>query len=41
MGERRWINLAQDKDKLEGCCEHGNETSGHIKCENYHCRGEK
>jgi hypothetical protein len=31
-GGMDWINLAQDRDPLEGSCEHGNEPSGSIKC---------
>jgi hypothetical protein len=27
-----WIDLAQDMDQRRGSCEHGNETSGSIKC---------
>jgi hypothetical protein len=27
-----WNHLAQDRDQLEGSCEHNNETSGSIKC---------
>jgi hypothetical protein len=27
-----WTGLAQDRDQLEGSCEHGNEPSGSIKC---------
>jgi hypothetical protein len=27
-----WIDLAQDRDTVEGSCEHGNELSGSIKC---------
>jgi hypothetical protein len=27
-----WIDLAQDRDPVEGSCEHGNEPSGSIKC---------
>jgi hypothetical protein len=27
-----WIDLAQDRDPVEGSCEHGNETLGSIKC---------
>jgi hypothetical protein len=27
-----WIDVAQDTDQLEVSCEHGNETSGSIKC---------
>jgi hypothetical protein len=26
-----WVDLAQDKRSVEGCCEHGNEPSGSIK----------
>jgi hypothetical protein len=31
-GGMDWINLAQDRDNCEGCCQHGNEPSGAIKC---------
>jgi hypothetical protein len=27
-----WIELAQDRDRLAGCCECSNESSGSIKC---------
>jgi hypothetical protein len=27
-----WIELAQDRDPVEGSCEHGNKPSGSIKC---------
>jgi hypothetical protein len=27
-----WIDLAEDGNQWEGCCEHGNEHSGSIKC---------
>jgi hypothetical protein len=27
-----WIGLAQDRDSVEGSCEHGNEHSGSMKC---------
>jgi hypothetical protein len=27
-----WIDLAQDSDPVVGSCEHGNESSGSIKC---------
>ena len=32
-----WISLAQDRDKWGGgdSCEHGNEKSGSIKCEEF------
>jgi hypothetical protein len=26
----RWIVVAEDRDKVEGSCEHGNELSGSI-----------
>jgi hypothetical protein len=26
-----WVHLAQDKDQVAACCEHGNEHSGSIK----------
>jgi hypothetical protein len=26
-----WIELAQDRDQLEGSCEHGDEPSGSLK----------
>jgi hypothetical protein len=27
-----WIDLARDRDQWRGSCEHGNESSGSIKC---------
>jgi len=30
-----WIDLAQDRDKVAGSGEHGNESSGSIKCEEF------
>jgi hypothetical protein len=27
-----WIDLAQDRDQVEGPCEHGNETWGSLNC---------
>jgi hypothetical protein len=27
-----WIDVAQDRDQLEGSCEYGNEPLGSIKC---------
>jgi hypothetical protein len=27
-----WIDLAQDRDQLEGSSEHDNEPSGSLKC---------
>jgi hypothetical protein len=27
-----WIVLAQDKEKVEGSCVHGNVPSGSLKC---------
>jgi hypothetical protein len=27
-----WISLAEDRDKWEGSCEHGNEPLDSIKC---------
>jgi hypothetical protein len=27
-----WIDLAQDRDQWEDCCEHGDELSGSIQC---------
>jgi hypothetical protein len=27
-----WIDLAEDTDKWRALCEHGNESSGTIKC---------
>jgi len=27
-----WIYLAQDRDRVVGCCECGNEPTGSIKC---------
>jgi len=31
-GSMDWIELGQDRDKLAGTCECGNEHSGSIKC---------
>jgi hypothetical protein len=31
-GGTDWINLAQDREQVAGCCECGNEPSGSIKC---------
>jgi hypothetical protein len=31
-GDMDRIHLAQDRIQFEGCCEHGNEPSGSIKC---------
>jgi hypothetical protein len=31
-GSINWINLAQDRDRVTGCCEYGDEPSGSIKC---------
>ena len=31
-GSMNWIDLAQDRDRLGGTCEYGNEPSGSIKC---------
>ena len=31
-GSMDWIELAQDRDRLAGNCECGNESSGSIKC---------
>jgi hypothetical protein len=31
-GGMDWIDLAQDKRQMAGCCECGNEPSGSIKC---------
>jgi hypothetical protein len=31
-GGMDWIELAQDRDRLAGTCESGNEPSGSIKC---------
>jgi hypothetical protein len=28
---RDWIELAQDRDQVEGSCEHGDEPSGSLK----------
>jgi hypothetical protein len=33
-GSTNWIYIAQDKRPVAGSCEHGNESSGSIKCEN-------
>jgi hypothetical protein len=30
-GDMNWIDLVQDREQVEGSCEHGNETSGSIK----------
>jgi hypothetical protein len=30
LGGMDWIDLAQDRDKWKGSCEHGNESSGSI-----------
>jgi hypothetical protein len=30
-GGMYWIDLAQDRNPVEGSCEHGNEPSGFIK----------
>jgi hypothetical protein len=27
-----WIDLAQDRNQVEGSCEHGSEPPGSIKC---------
>jgi hypothetical protein len=27
-----WIDLVQERDQWRGSCEHGNESSGSIKC---------
>jgi hypothetical protein len=27
-----WIDLAQDREPVEGSCEHGDEPSGSLKC---------
>ena len=27
-----WMELAQDRDRLAGACEYGNELSGSLKC---------
>jgi hypothetical protein len=27
-----WIHPAQDRDRVEGSCEHGNEPPGSVKC---------
>jgi hypothetical protein len=27
-----WIDLAQDKGQVAGCCEYGNESLGFLKC---------
>jgi hypothetical protein len=27
-----WIDLAQDRDQWRGSCEHGNKSSGSLKC---------
>jgi hypothetical protein len=32
FGDVDWIHWAQDRDKVAGSCEHGNEPSGSIKC---------
>jgi hypothetical protein len=33
-GSKNWIDLAEDRDRWEESCEHGNEPSGSIKyCE--------
>jgi hypothetical protein len=31
-GNVDWIYLAQDREQVEGSCEHVNEPSGSIKC---------
>jgi hypothetical protein len=31
-GVKEWIELAQDREKVVGTCECGNELSGTIKC---------
>jgi hypothetical protein len=31
-GGVEWIGLAQDRDKVEGCCESGNKPGGSINC---------
>jgi hypothetical protein len=30
-----WINVAQDREKWTGCCEHDNEIPRSIKCEGF------
>jgi hypothetical protein len=30
-----WTDLAQDRDKLAGSGEHGNESSDSVKCEEF------
>jgi hypothetical protein len=32
-----WIRLAQDSNHVSGCCDHGNELSGSIKCGEFLC----
>jgi hypothetical protein len=32
MGGLDWIDEAQDRDRMAGICECGNEPSGSIKC---------
>jgi hypothetical protein len=32
FGSMDWIELAQDRDRLAGTCECGNEPSSSIKC---------
>ena len=31
-GGTNWIELTQDREKVVGSCEYGNEPSGSIKC---------
>jgi hypothetical protein len=31
-GGMKWIYLIQNRDKVAGCCECGNEPSGYINC---------
>jgi len=33
MKDMDWIRVAQDRNKMAGICECGNEPSGSIKCE--------
>ena len=34
-GYMDWIGLVQDRDRLAGACECGNEPSGSVKCEEF------
>jgi len=34
-GSMNWTDVAQDRDKVAGSCEHSDEPSGSMKCWEY------